>query len=138
MEQKSNNVVWVTVVANIEASRNGKSLGSLHPLQTWQFVMSGQTVTEAPSPVSNEVIIRSNPAEDFYVILEDYDGSTQATTQQVSVRVLVNPLVWWIWWVGFPLFLIGGLVSFSATPRKPTEEEGGQPALKPSGKPFKK
>jgi cytochrome c-type biogenesis protein CcmF len=134
MEQKSGGIIWLTVVSNMDVSRGGRSLGTIHPTQTIQYVMSGQTITEAPSMVSNEVSILSSPEQDYYVILEDFDG----TTHQGVVRILVNPLVWWIWWVGFPLFLLGGLVSFSATPRKPTEEEGGQPALKPSGKPLRK
>jgi cytochrome c biogenesis factor len=34
---------------------------------------------------------------------------------------MVNPLVQWIW-IGGALLLIGGVVSFSATPRKPDSE----------------
>jgi cytochrome c-type biogenesis protein CcmF len=80
--------------------------------------MSGQTVVEMPTIVSNKVAIRSNLTHDYYVIFEDFDGMTQ----QALVMVLVNPLVQWIW-IGGVLLLIGGLVSFSATPRKITASE---------------
>jgi cytochrome c-type biogenesis protein CcmF len=118
MQQKSDSIIWVMVVANMDISRNGKSAGSIHPNMIIQYVMSGQTVTEMPSVVSNKVVIRSNLAEDYYVIFEDFDG----TTNQGKVKVLINPLVQWIWIGGF-LLLIGGLVSFSAMPRKITAGE---------------
>ncbi len=111
-EQKSDNVVWLTVRANMDISRDGKAAGSIHPTQILQFISSGQTITDM-SLVSNKVAIRSNLLEDYYVIFEDFDG----TTNQGKIMVLINPLVKWIWIGGF-LLLLGGLVSFSATPRK--------------------
>jgi cytochrome c-type biogenesis protein CcmF len=118
MQQKSDNIIWVTVVAKMDISQAGKNAGSIHPTQIIQYVMSGQTVVEMPTVVSNKVAIRSNLAKDYYVIFEDFDG----TTQQALVMVLVNPLVQWIW-IGGVLLLIGGLVSFSAVPRKITASE---------------
>jgi cytochrome c-type biogenesis protein CcmF len=115
--QKSDTVVWLTVVANIDVTRSGKTAGAIHPTQILQFAYSGENITDM-GPISNKVAIRSNPAEDLYVIFEDFDG----TTQQALVLVLVNPLVQWIWIGGF-LLLVGGLVSFSATPRRITASE---------------
>jgi cytochrome c-type biogenesis protein CcmF len=57
-------------------------------------------------------------ARDYYVIFEDFDG----TTNQGLVMVIINPLVEWIW-IGGALLLIGGLVSFSAATRKVTAPE---------------
>ncbi len=116
-EEKSDSVVWLTVVANMDISRNGENAGSVHPTQILEFVYSGDTIIDM-NLVSNKVAIRSNLAEDYYVIFEDFDG----TTQQALVAVLVNPLVQWIWIGGF-LLLAGGLVSFSAIPRKITASE---------------
>ena len=116
-EQKSDSVVLLNVVANLDVSHNGNNAGSVHPTQILQFTYSGETIT-GMSVISNKVAIRSNPAEDLYVIFEDFDGMTQ----QALVMVLVNPLVQWIW-IGGVLLLIGGLVSFSAIPRKITASE---------------
>ncbi len=109
--------VWLTVVANMDISYNGKPAGSVHPSQTLGFTYSGQTITDM-SLVSNKVAIRSNLARDFYVILEDFDG----TTNQGLVMVIVNPLVEWIW-IGGTLLLFGSLVSFSASTRKVNAED---------------
>jgi cytochrome c-type biogenesis protein CcmF len=112
--QKSDNIVWLTVVANLEISRDGKDIGNLHPYQVYQFTYSGQTMT-APDLIGNKVDIRSNLGQDYYGILENFDG----TSQQADIMVLINPMMQWIWIGGF-LLLLGGLVSFSATPRKIT------------------
>ncbi|MFC1981213.1 heme lyase CcmF/NrfE family subunit [Chloroflexota bacterium] len=53
-----------------------------------------------------EVAIRSTPAEDLYVILADWDRNRTA-----AFKVLVNPLVMWLWIGGGVLFL-GGLICF--------------------------
>jgi len=68
--------------------------------------------------VSNKVAIHSNPAQDFYVIFEDFDG----TTNQALVMVIINPLIEWIW-IGGALLLLGGLISFSAPARKIAAED---------------
>ena len=73
--QKSDSVVWLTVVANMDISRDGKAAGTIHPTQILQFTYSGQTITDM-SMVSNKVAIRSNLAQDYYVIFEDFDGTT--------------------------------------------------------------
>ena len=114
--QKSEDVYWQTITANMDLLRGGSSVASFHPSEVDQFVFSGQTITDM-SVISNKVAIRSTLARDYYVILEDYGENQQAT-----ITVLINPLVQWIW-IGGVLLLIGGLVSFSATPRKITASE---------------
>ena len=109
---KGDNTIWLTVTADIDVSRDGKAVATLHPSQTLQFVMSGETVTDM-TYVSVDVGISSTLARDYYAILEDFDG----TTEQGLIRVFINPMVQWIW-IGGALLLIGGLVSFSAVPRK--------------------
>ncbi len=70
-------------------------------------------------PVS-EVAIRSTLTEDLYVIL--IDANESGTT---SFKVLVNPLVSWIW-IGGVVFLIGGLIVFWPDRRR-------SPGPKPAG-----
>lgn len=53
-----------------------------------------------------EVAIHGNLAEDLYVILVGWD--TQGLT---TFKVLINPVVNWIWIGGF-LLILGGLISF--------------------------
>ena len=53
-----------------------------------------------------EVAIRSTPVEDLYVILIGWD-----TDQSAAFKVLVNPLVMWIW-IGGGVLMVGGLIAF--------------------------
>jgi cytochrome c-type biogenesis protein CcmF len=117
-EQKSDSEVLLKVAANIDVLRDGKDAGLVHPSNTLLFIYSGETIVNMEPSYDAEVVIRSNLVEDLYVIFEDFDGMTQ----QAWIMVLVNPLVQWIWIGGF-MILIGGLVSFSATPRKITESQ---------------
>ncbi|MDD5191476.1 MAG: heme lyase CcmF/NrfE family subunit [Dehalococcoidales bacterium] len=89
------------VVVNIGVTKNGASLGQLHPQQTYY--------TTQEQPVS-EVAIRTNPAEDLYIILSAWDES-----QTVNLHILVNPLVMWIW-IGSGILLLGGLICFYPQP----------------------
>ena len=54
-----------------------------------------------------EVAIRPTLSEDLYIILESWrdNGAT------ADFKVLVNPLVIWIW-IGGVIFLLGGLITF--------------------------
>jgi cytochrome c-type biogenesis protein CcmF len=114
--QKSEGVYWQTITANMDLLRDGSPVASFHPSEVDQFVFSGQTITDM-SVISNKVAIRSTLVQDYYVILENYDEN-----QQAIITVLINPLVQWIW-IGGLLLLVGGLVSFSATPRKITASD---------------
>ena len=49
--------------------------------------------------------IRSTPVEDLYVVPSETLGDGRA-----GLRVLVNPLVWWMWVAG-PVFMLGTLIS---------------------------
>ncbi len=118
-EQKSDVVYWMTVTASMDISRGGETIKTVHPSQILKFVYVDGVITNV-TMISNDVAIISNLAEDYYVVFEDFDGDTE----QALIAVLVNPLVLWIW-IGGALLLIGGLVSFSATPRKPELVEKG-------------
>jgi cytochrome c-type biogenesis protein CcmF len=86
------------VRAQLDVSRNGKSLGTLE---------AGKNDYRAEDQVSNEVGIRSDPLrlEDLFVITDQInrDGSVQ-------FRILVKPLVNLIWIAGL-VFLAGSLVA---------------------------
>ena len=91
----------------------GKLIGQLTPEKYFSFSYE-QTVSE--------VAIRSTLIEDLYVILVgwDEDGTT-------AFKVLVNPLVSWIW-IGGIVVVAGGLVAFwpegqKVLARRQAEEE---------------
>jgi cytochrome c-type biogenesis protein CcmF len=58
-----------------------------------------------------EVAVRTTPAEDLFVSLfwTSYDPGDKSA----AFRVLVNPMIVWMW-VGGGFFLLGGVVAFSA------------------------
>ena len=64
-----------------------------------------------------EVAIRSTLSEDLYVILLGWDGEGAAT-----FKVLVNPLVNWMW-IGGIVFVIGSLISFWPERRRPSSSD---------------
>jgi cytochrome c-type biogenesis protein CcmF len=80
----------------VEVYRNGEFLTVMYPRRTFHpdFNMA-----------STLAAIRSTPVEDFYVVPSENlpDGS-------VGFRILVNPLVWWMWVAG-PVLILGTVVS---------------------------
>ena len=85
------------VSATLSVYNHGKLIGKLNPEKYFHRSYE-QPVTE--------VAIRSTLLEDLYVILIGWDEDDTA-----AFKVLVNPLISWIWVGGGALFL-GGLVAF--------------------------
>ncbi len=87
-----------TVVSStLSVYNHGKLIGSLVPEKYFHRSYE-QPVTE--------VAIRSTPLEDLYVILISWEDNGSA-----AFKVLVNPLVSWIW-LGGGIMLLGGLIAF--------------------------
>ena len=82
------------VTADMTVFENGKELGSLYPAR-WFY----RKHEEEPT---TEVAIRRTPAEDFYISVGGYDPKDQS----VSLQIVINPLVNWIWF-GFAVMAIG-------------------------------
>ncbi|MFC2059770.1 cytochrome c-type biogenesis CcmF C-terminal domain-containing protein [Chloroflexota bacterium] len=93
----------LVLTATLSVYDNGKSIGKLTP-EKYLHRSYEQPVTE--------VAIRSTLLEDLYVILSGVseDGST-------AFKVLVNPLVSWIW-IGGVILILGGLITFWPDRRK--------------------
>jgi cytochrome c-type biogenesis protein CcmF len=64
-----------------------------------------------------EIGLRSTPAEDLYVVLGDWDMSTQRAVFHVEVI----PMVMWIW-IGGGIFVLGSLIAFWPAGRRPQGE----------------
>jgi cytochrome c-type biogenesis protein CcmF len=96
---KQNNVK-ASAVASMSVSQNGHSAGIIHPSYDYWFRQQNYFA---------EVAVRTTSAEDLFVSLvwTGFDPKDKSAT----FRVLVNPLIVWIW-VGGGFFLLGGAVSF--------------------------
>lgn len=82
--------------ATVSVYRGERLQYRMHPSKIFQ-VGYDQPVTE--------VAIHSTLVEDLYVILGAWNDGT------ATFKVLVNPMVMWLW-IGGGLFLLGGLVAF--------------------------
>jgi cytochrome c-type biogenesis protein CcmF len=97
----------VSAVATVLVSRNGSQAGVMHPTYEYWF---------SHDDFFAEVAVRTTAAEDLFISLvwTNFDPEDRTAT----FRVLVNPLIVWIW-VGGGFFLIGGAVSFSFKEKQP-------------------
>ncbi len=101
---------WVTA-ATVDVTKNGKYLGTMRS-EKRQYLDSVNRPTFEPA---TEVAIRSTPAEDLYVV---FAGSVQGTEEAVY-KIVINPLVWWVWYGGMVLAL-GGLITLWPGGQGPT------------------
>ena len=91
------------IAAILDVSKNGKPIGT---------IKSDKHIHPNYQPVT-EVGIRSTLAEDLYVILANYNVSTQMAT----ISVLIEPLVLWMW-LGGIVMVIGTLFAMLPGRRK--------------------
>ena len=87
--------------STVEVYRDGRLSYTLHPQRDF-YPNFNMAATRAA--------IRSTPVEDLFVVPSENlpDGS-------VGFRVLVNPLIWWMWVAG-PVLILGTLVSLWPQP----------------------
>jgi cytochrome c-type biogenesis protein CcmF len=78
----------------VVVSEDGQALGTMYPAR-WFF----RKHEEQPT---TEVAIRRTVAEDLYLVMPAYELGEQS----MSLQVVINPLVNWIW-AGFGLLVIG-------------------------------
>ena len=83
-------------ISRVEVYRDGRLLDTIEPKRAFypSFNMA-----------STRAAIRSTPVEDLFVVPSENleDGS-------VGFRILVNPLIWWMWVAG-PVLVLGAVVS---------------------------
>ncbi len=85
------------VVAALTVSQGGNHVATLHPENNYWF-NQGKS--------NSEVAIRTTLTEDLFAALLDFDSETKSTT----IRVVVNPLIVWLW-IGGGVILIGGIIA---------------------------
>ena len=57
--------------------------------------------------------IRSTPLEDFYIVPSEFNENNEAV-----FRVLINPMIWWMWASG-PVIFLGVLIGLWPKRRSP-------------------
>lgn len=94
--------VKLSAVASVSVNRNDRQVAVMHPSYDYWFGHNDHFA---------EVAVRTTLAEDLFVSLvwTDYNPDDSAAT----FRVLLNPMIIWIW-LGGGFFLLGGVVAFSA------------------------
>jgi cytochrome c-type biogenesis protein CcmF len=132
--QESNRMV---LGARISASRDGHPLGTLTPSQNYYPTLQQPVVTPAvneqpwdmvygllqgrnPLPALAPILRGQNPFEDLYLVLQAVDtgnASQHRVNRWVTLQVLVNPMVDFIWMGGFVMGL-GGLFALLPVRRR--------------------
>jgi len=99
--------VKASAVANVLVSDGGKIVGTMRPSYAYWF---------SHADYFAEVAVRTTAVEDLFVSLvwTGFDPEDKSA----AFRVLVNPLIVWIW-VGGAFFIIGGAVAFSFKEKQP-------------------
>ena len=96
------------IAARMTVLENGARVGTLSPEKDFY---------SNPNPDmaqwTTEVAVRTTALEDLYVILAGFDNKANTAT----VKVIVNPLVVWLW-IGFGVLLLGTLVAILPDPRE--------------------
>jgi len=99
--------------ATLSVDKDGARIGLLHPARWIYFKHQDQPTTE--------VAIRRSILEDLFVALGDHDPQGGAAT----FKIVVNPLVNWIWF-GFILLTLGALLAVIPYGlRRPARNSGG-------------
>ena len=86
------------VTAQVRVFRAGKDLGAMYPAR-WFF----RRREEEPT---TEVAIRRSVPDDLYIVL----AAQNAEQQSVTLQIVVNPLINWIW-MGFGVIMFGTFIS---------------------------
>ena len=86
----------VSYLTDVEVSRDG---------QFFKNMTSRRDFYPSFNMASTRAAIHSTPIEDFYIVPSENmaDGS-------VGIRILVNPMIWWMWVAG-PVFVFGTVIA---------------------------
>ena len=90
-------------ISSVEVYRDGEFLDTISPNRAFypSFNMA-----------STRAAIRSTPVEDFYVV-----PSENLPDGDVGFRILVNPLIWWMWVAG-PVMVLGTVIALWPEPSR--------------------
>jgi len=97
-----------TSIATFDVSRDGTQIGTLAP-HTDVYPMSGAAV---------RAVILGQPFEDLFVVA---DEPFDATSKRIALRMVVFPLIRWVW-IGSILLCVGAAVSLWPKARRQEQE----------------
>jgi cytochrome c-type biogenesis protein CcmF len=97
--------------ATVDVTRAGKYIGTMKSEKRQHLDSLGNPTFEP----STAVAIHSDPREDLYVV---FAGAVNGTEEAVY-KIVINPLVWWVWYGGLVL-AIGGLITLWPSAQGPT------------------
>jgi len=97
-----------TSIATFDVSRDGTPIGTLAP-HTDVYPMSGAAV---------RAVILGQPFEDLFVVA---DEPFDATSKRIALRMIVFPLIRWVW-IGAILLCVGAAVSLWPKARRQEQE----------------
>ena len=83
--------------ATVDVYRGGKYLDT---------IIAWQAVYPSFRMLSTRAAIRSTPVEDLYVLFSE----VQPDGRSAAFRLLVNPMVWWMWWAGV-VVIVGTVIA---------------------------
>ncbi len=115
---QSRDLIKETYRADLSVSADGKSLGRLYP--------GREFYDQRPNEPVSQVAIRRGLAEDLYITLGSYDDSTRS----VALKLVVNPMVDWMW-LGFLVMAFGSLLVLAPS-RARTGEAGARTWARPA------
>ena len=117
LNDRSQNLAW-QAVALLSVEKDGVPVGTLTP-EKRAYIRPEQSF-------ATEVRTRSTPLEDLYVILADVDlegvvGRNDPDAQAAHFRILIKPLVGFIW-AGIMVLSLGGLIGLWPGGEKPVRK----------------
>lgn len=98
-------------VASLTAFKDGKEIGILSPEKNLYKYEGNREINQ-----ETEVALRSTLTDDLYIILMSFTDDGSAT-----LRVILNPMVSWIW-AGGVVLVLGAIVTMMPSGRKGREE----------------
>ena len=90
-------------ISSVEVYRDGELLDTISPNRAFY---------PNHNMASTRAAIRSTPVEDFYVV-----PSENLPDGDVGFRMLVNPLIWWMWVAG-PVMILGTIIALWPEPSR--------------------
>ena len=90
-------------ISSVEVYRDGEYLDTISPNRAFY---------PNHNMASTRAAIRSTPVEDFYVV-----PSENLPDGDVGFRMLVNPLIWWMWVAG-PVMILGTVIALWPEPAR--------------------
>ncbi len=94
-------------VANLSVYENNKRIGEMKPEKNLYKYEGNREINQ-----ETEVALRSTYKDDLYVILADHNGKT------ANFRVLINPMVSWIWAGGIVLLFGASIIMVPVLSRR--------------------